>query len=176
MGAYELGLGAGVDFSGVMTVPLLALSPASALFLGFLIPAMPHVLVFKAWGWSCDERIRSPSLRCTGPAFYKTRRDLECCQPLKAESPRMGRASWPGGWASSIKSTVTQPIRHASPTVTATTTQPRRWRGWLLWSGCLETRSLLAEPTGQRPPACPDRVRFARQGRKSPRLRTRRQR
>ncbi len=38
-----LGLGAGVDFASVMTVPLLALSPA---VLGFLVPAMPHQLVF----------------------------------------------------------------------------------------------------------------------------------
>jgi hypothetical protein len=39
----ELGMGWGVDFTAVMTMPLLALSPA---VLGFLIPAMPHVLVF----------------------------------------------------------------------------------------------------------------------------------
>jgi hypothetical protein len=54
--ASELGLGAGVDFSGVMTLPLLALSPA---VLGFLIPCMPHVLVF-CFGMGVELRRMNP--------------------------------------------------------------------------------------------------------------------
>jgi hypothetical protein len=50
----DLGISSGIDFSAVMTVPLLALSPA---VLGFLIPAMPHVLVFC---FGADVDLRRP--------------------------------------------------------------------------------------------------------------------
>lgn len=41
--ASALGMTSGIDFSGVASIALLALSPA---VLGFLVPAMPHMLVF----------------------------------------------------------------------------------------------------------------------------------
>ncbi len=53
----ELGMGWGVDFTAVMTTPLIALSPA---VLGFLIPAMPHVLVF-CFGEGVDLRRPYPT-------------------------------------------------------------------------------------------------------------------
>ncbi len=53
----ELPLTRGVDFGAIMDVPLLALSPA---VLGFLVPSVPHVLVF-CFGSDVDLRRPYPT-------------------------------------------------------------------------------------------------------------------
>lgn len=53
----DLTLTSGIDVGGVMNLPLLALSPA---VLGFLVPELPHVLVF-CFGSDVDLRRPYPS-------------------------------------------------------------------------------------------------------------------
>jgi hypothetical protein len=62
----DLTLTSGIDVGGIMNLPLLALSPA---VLGFLIPALPHVLAF-CFGMDVDLRRPYPS---SFTALYRPR-------------------------------------------------------------------------------------------------------
>lgn len=110
-GAYELGLGAGVDFSGVMTVPLLALSPA---VLGFLIPAMPHVLVF-CFGMGVELRRENPITFASmyRPGVLQDPEGLGVLPALKALEPQDGPSlvAWWVGQLNQIYSHTTDPTR-----------------------------------------------------------------
>jgi len=110
-GASELGVGAGVDFSAVMTVPLLTLSPA---VLGFLIPAMLQVLVF-CFGMGVELRRETPTTFASmyRPGVLDDPRGLGELPALDALEPQDGPSllTWWVGQLNQIYSHATDPTR-----------------------------------------------------------------
>jgi hypothetical protein len=107
----DLGLGAGVDFAGAMSVPLLALSPA---VLGFLIPAMPHVLVF-CFGMGVELRRENPISFAAmyRPGVLQDPRGLGALPGLNALEPQDGPSllTWWVGQHNRLYSHTTDPTR-----------------------------------------------------------------
>jgi hypothetical protein len=110
-GASGLGLGAGVDFMSAMTVPLLALSPA---VLGFLIPAMPHMLVF-CFGMGVELRRENPVSFAAlyRPGVLQDPRGLGVLPALDVLEPQDGPSllSWWVGQLNRLYSHATDPTR-----------------------------------------------------------------
>jgi hypothetical protein len=110
-GASGLGLGAGVDFAGAMTVPLLALSPA---VLGFLVPAMPHMLVF-CFGQGVELRRVNPISFASmyRPGVLSDPAGLEELPTLEALEPQDGPSllAWWVGQLNRLYSHATDPTR-----------------------------------------------------------------
>jgi hypothetical protein len=141
----NLGVSSGIDFSAVMTVALLALSPA---VLGFLVPAVPHVLVF-CFGAGVELRRPTP---ISMAALYRPRvlqdpegldRSAFAADPETDDGPRL--LAWWVGQLNRFYSHIADPTRftddagyHDAPAQTAWMITFERLLG--------DALSLLAEP------------------------------
>ena len=91
----ELTMTRGVDFGAIMNVPLVALSPA---VLGFLVPSVPHVLVF-CFGSDVDLRRPYPTSYSSlyRPNVLNDAEGLDRSAFLRLPEQMMVLGSWPGG-------------------------------------------------------------------------------
>jgi hypothetical protein len=107
----DLSLTSGIDVSAVIKLPLLALSPA---VLGFLVPAMPHVLVF-CFGTGVDLRRPYPTSFSAlyRPTVLDDAEDLDRSAFVAHSDPTDGPRllAWWVGQLNSLYSHIADPTR-----------------------------------------------------------------